>query len=503
MNDLEKIRENFKNYIRKFKTCDLLYYFSKKSIESYKKDKKAFTFIDIPCYTKYGSPLGKFPFCYGQWELVQICYYSIKFSNDYRGKSINNDSDYYSLINQNKIYDESIENIDKNMDDIKLFEHLQCITNFQFDFQTLHVSSRFNRLYEIIMNINKNDKFCKTKDVCYIDFETIFENITGIKISKFINIYFFLILLSSSIGTPYILDIIKNIQFDIELLGFTKDEILQVIEFQSRDYEFYRNSDNWNLLKCYPIVKLKSKENNYIISNIYSLLYSFPESIYWILRNYYKEIKSNDFTNYFGYCFECYLTQLFEKYNINAEKLKESKVRRIKTPDWKIETTNYIFLIEQKSALFPINTRTNTKQERFDELEKYINNNIIEAFKQLNSYQIESSDKTIIRICLTFEKIYTEENMKLIVERNMNFSSDIDLNWIVNIDEFEILIQKLSDDENDFNRIIQKKITLEKNKDKNGRNFETILKGYEYGYIHELNHFIRLGEELKNKLKNI
>ena len=81
--------------------------------------------------------------------------------------------------------------------------------------------------------------------------------------------------------------------------------------------------------------------------------------------------------------------------------------------------------------------------------------------------------------------------------------SDIDLNWIVNIDEFEILIQKLSDDENDFNRIIQKKITLEKNKDKNGRNFETILKGYEYGYIHELNHFIRLGEELKNKLKNI
>lgn len=501
MNDLEKAEENFKRYIRKFKTCDLLEYFSKKSINSYQTDKKAFTFIDVPYYSKKnGIKLGNAHFGYGQWELVQVCYYSIKFSNDFRGNSIN-ESDFYSLINENKIYDEKMENLEEPIDDLKIFEHLQCITNVQFDFQTLHVSTRFNRLYEILININKNNKYSQTKDVCYINFEKVFEDITGINIFKFINIYFFLILLSSTRKNTNIYDIIKDIGFEIEKLGFTKSDISKVIHLQSRDYNFYKKSDNWNLLKFYPIVKTTTGENNYIISNIYSLLYSFPESIYWIIRNYYNEINSSDFTIYFGYCFECYLNELFERYNINYEKLKESKTKGSKTPDWKIETTNYIFIIEQKSALFPIDTRTITKDERFDKLEAYINNNIIKAFKQLDSYPIEDSTKTIIRVCLTFEKIHAEENMKLIVERKMTFDSDIDLNWIVNIDEFEILMQKLGEDEDDFNRIIEEKISLERNKDKNGRSFERILKGYEYGYINELNHFNRLGDEFKNKFK--
>lgn len=503
MDDFDKAEERLKRYIRKFKTCELIDFFSKESIDSYQTDKKAVTVIDIPYYSqKSGIKLGSTHFCYGQWELVQVCYYAIKYSNDFRGKNVNQ-SDFYYLINENKIYDEIMEKADKFSDDVKLFEHLQCMSNIQFDFQTLHVSSRFNRLYEIMIKINKNSNYCQTKEVCYINFEKVFKEITGIEIFKFINIYFFLILLSSTRMNTNIYDIIKDIKFDIEKIGFSKKDISDVIELQSRDYEFYKNGDNWNLLKFYPIVKTKTGDNNYIISNIYSLLYSFPESIYWIIRNHYKDINSSDFTNYFGYCFECYLHQLFERYEINYNKLEESKVKGIKTPDWKVETNKYIFIIEQKSALFPISTRTSTKEERFTALESYINNNIIKAFKQLDLYSVECSSKTIIRICLAFEKIYVEENMKAIIERKMKFNSDIDLNWIVNIDEFEILMQLLNEDENKFNQIIQKKIELEKNRDKNGRSFEKILKGEEYKYIHELNHFERLEKELKTKLEKI
>lgn len=502
MNDLEKAEENLKNYVRKFKTCDLLEFFSKKSIISYQTDRKAYTFEELPRYSrKTGVKLGSTYFSYGQWELVQVCYYAIKYSNDFRGKTVEI-SDFYNLINENKIYDEIMEGAADLKDDLKLFEHLQCMSNVQFDFQTLNISSRFNRLYEIMININKNSDYCQTKEVCYIDFEKVFRDITGIEILKFINIYFFLILLSSTRKNTNIYDIIKDIKFDVERIGFSIRDILDVISFQSRDYEFYKKGDNWNLLKFYPIVKTKVGENNYIISNIYSLLYSFPDAIYWIIRNYYKKIDSSDFTIYFGYCFECYLYQLYERYNINYEKLEEINTTGIKTPDWKIETNNYIFIVEQKSSLFPINTRTTTKQERFYALESYINNNIIKAFRQLNAYSVNNSKKSVIRICLTFEKIYVEENMKSIIERKMKFNSDIDLNWILNIDEFEILMQILGEDEERFNKIIQEKINLEKNKDKNGRSFERLLKGCEYGYVNELNHFNRLGDELKDKLKN-
>lgn len=173
-------------------------------------------------------------------------------------------------------------------------------------------------------------------------------------------------------------------------------------------------------------------------------------------------------------------------------------------PDWKVETDKYIFLIEQKSSLFPIDTRTSSKKERFEKLEQYFNKSLVKGFNQLNSFKIDNTQKTIIRICLTFEKIYMEENAKRIIEEKMTFSSDINLNWIVNIDEFEILMKILSENEEEFNKIIEKKIYLEVTEDKTGRNFEKLLAGHKYDYANKvLNHFNFLGDNLKNKLKNV
>ena len=502
MTNQEKAQENYENAIRRFTTCDLLEYFSRASIEAYNDNKRAFTIVDVPYYNCRTGEKGMTKgFNYGQWDLVQICYNSIKYSNDYRGRKVDESSFYY-LLNENKIYEQALEEL-ISTDPIYLYEHLQCITNIQFDFQSLTPICRFNRMYHIFTNINQNKNYNQTNEVCYINFEQKFKEITNIDYNKFILIYSFIVLLSAGRNKTNIYDLINDIQFDVEKLGFSKEDIIAVIELQSRDYSFYKKSNNWNLLKFYPIVKTDKGTNKYIITNIFSLMLSFPDAAYWIIRNYYAEKNSNDFTNYFGICFENYLKEVLECYNINHLKLSESKKQKIKVPDWKIETDNYIFLVEQKAALFPIDTRTITKEERYKKIEEYFDKTLIKAFKQLNSYEINDTNKTVIRICLTFERIYMEENAKYIVERKMDFKTDKNLNWIVNIDEFEILMELLHNNEEKFNQIIQEKINLEVTQDKNGRNFGKILGGYKYNYTSkEINHFDKIMDYLKSKLKD-
>ena len=501
MNELERKNEEYQKFIRKYNTSSLLEFFSKKSIEAFQNDKKAFTITDVPYYNwKTGAKRVIKNFCYGQWELVQISYYAIKYSNDYRGIGVN-ESIFYQLLNENKKYDEVLENIEEGIDSIKLFEHLQCLTNVQFDFQTLQTKNKFNRMYQIMININRNKNYNQTEEVSYIDFESEFKQITGINIKKYINIYYLIIILSITRKNTNLYDLIKDIQFDVEKLGFTKEDIINVIQQESRDYNFYKQSDNWNTLKFYPIVKACKDENKYIISNMFSLLLSFPNSIYWIIRNHFNDMKSNKFTIYFGKCFEYYFNEVLDCYNIKYEKLEESKKQKVKMPDWKIETEKYIFLIEQKAALFPIDTRTTTKEERYAKIEEYFDKNLVKAFNQLNAFTVEDTNKTVIRICLTYEKIYMEENVKAILKSKMKFQSEIALNWIVNIDEIEVLIHLLSNNEKKFNELIEQKIGLERTEDLNGRNFEKILAGFTYDYtVNKINHFDKLADELKQKL---
>lgn len=285
---------------------------------------------------------------------------------------------------------------------------------------------------------------------------------------------------------PDILSIIERIDFDISSFGITKKQLLKIISFQSRKYEFYRSYDNWNILKYFPIVQT-TKESRYIVSNISALLICFSESMYWTIRNYYCEIESRNFTSYFGYCFEFYLDELFKTYNINAQKLKETNNE--KRPDWKLETEKYIFYIEQKAGLYPMETRSIISKKRLDTLNNYINLNIKKAFVQLNNYS-EKTDKKIIRICLTFEMIYFPEEVQELVLHKIKLMGEEYLNWIISINEFEKLIYMLSIDKNKFNNIIDKKIELEKNKSKDGRGFDSLLEKEKNDYIsNKINYF--------------
>src|SRR5699024_6938675 len=87
---------------------------------------------------------------------------------------------------------------------------------------------------------------------------------------------------------------------------------------------------------------------------LYNLLI---DASYWIVRNYYGQIGSQDFTNAFGVFYEKYLQDIFEYYldSSKFEKLQEDNKSAM--CDWKIETDKYIILIEQKSAIASIFTK--------------------------------------------------------------------------------------------------------------------------------------------------
>lgn len=495
MNSIIEAQERYQKVIRKFNTSNLLKYFSAKSLELYNDGKKSFVIVDVPYYNKRTGERGiSKNFNYGQWDLIQICYDSIKYSNDYRGDNVD-ESSYYYLLNEHKMYEKKIEKIE-HIDKIHLYEHLECIANVQFDFQHIPAICDFNRMYHMINNINKNIEYDQSKKVSYINLEIKLEELTKLPFGKLVNIFSLIVLIfmsGKSLNSKELVDMVQRI-------GCTKEDLEIILELISKDYAFYKNTDNWNMLRFNPIVKTK---NEYIVTNIFALSMFLPNFLYWTIRNYYRDIKSDEFNIYFGVCFENYLNEIMKFYNIKYERLKESKKKNIKMPDWKIETNKYIFLVEQKATLFPIGARITTDENRYKCIESFLENCLIKGFRQLNSYHVTDTDKTVIRICLTLERIHIDEIVKEIIEEKNIFNSDKDLNWIVNISHFEILMEILSTDEDKFDKIIENKIELEKNKDTNGRNFEKILGGYKYNYVSkEINHFDEIIKNIVEKLKN-
>ena len=495
---MDRELEEYRQIIRKYPTYQVLEYFFNESVDIFNNYNNGIRWDNVPIYNKrFGRKTQECSFNVAQWDLVEACFYSIKYSNDYRSNVVDENT-FYRILNETRMISEKLESSSMPKENY-LYKHLICIGNMEFDYEIPNIKNKFNRLYHIMLSINNNSKYDQTKKVCYINFKNKFYEITGIDYEKYIKCYMLLVLLSTARKESNLMSLVDSIEFDANRLEFNKDEMKAIIKFQSRDYSFYREYDNWNILKYYPIVQLDKYNNKYIVSNISSLLISFSEFMYWSIRNYYKDINSRDFTSYFGHCFEYYLDDFLGYYKINHTKLDEGTDKK---PDWKIETQKYIILVEQKAALYPIDTRVITFENRIDKLNEYLNNNIKNAFVQLNNYDINSS-KTIIRICLTFENIYLEELIQdLILPNVSNIKGERYLNWIVPINDFEKLIILLNMSEEKFNNIISKKIELERSSNKDGRGFDKLLSSYRNDYIDNvIDYFGKITDDLKNALK--
>lgn len=490
--------ENFKKKLRQFPTYLLLEEFSVISMEIFNHYQNATKFIKINYLDENNKPQNC-DFSISQWDLIEVGFHSIIFGNDYRNKKID-ENNFLDLLNLHKHFSEGKENVDSfKGDDIYL--QLICMANMQFDFQSMPIKNKFNRFYHILTTINQNADYDQTDKVSYIDFSKKFNEITGFELENYTKCFLIIVLLSMKQKNPNIMELINEIEFDInKVFKIEKIELMNIIEHQSKDYSYYKQFDNWNILKYYPIVKSDKYKEKYIISNLSSLVINIYNNIYWNIRNHYAELNSRKFTTYFGYCFECYLEEVFSYYEIDAHKIAINNKQ--KSPDWIFESENYCFLIEQKATLFPIDTKTIVSTSRFEKLNNFLKTVVVKGIKQLDEYN-PNTKKEVIRICLLLDDIHMEELIEELSFKKFTLKNQRELTWITSIEVFEKMIKLLSSDEKEFERLIDVKIHLEKIKYNKGRSLEKIFSNVENDYIKkEINHFNEIIDKIKEKIED-
>lgn len=485
--------DEYVKFIRKFAVYDVLEYISNESYDISKNYDGEVKYEKIYTFNKKTKEAIQRTLIITQWDLLEASFNAIVYGTDYRSKKFKRE-DFIEYINLTKKNNEQLEKANEFKEE-DLIAHIICLLNKQIPYQNKMTLSGFNRLYHIMLVINKDKKYDQTHQVNYIDFESKFLEITGMEMKKFIICYLNISLLSLIRYKEDILDIPEVVFPFLGKVGITKNDIVKAIKLQSCQYEFYKKEyTNSNILMGYPIVRSERFKDKYIITNYSALNINLSTVVYWIIKNYYHEKKSSAFTEYFGHCFEFYLSDFFNSYDIKATKIKETSK---KMPDWILETNKYIFLIEQKSGLLPIDVKSNTAEKRFKALQKYITDNFYNTFEQLNNYT-PSSNKITIRMCLTFENIYGTEEIQSIVLKKYEDKEDYHLNWIICIDDFEKLFNLYTKDEIEFNKIIENKIELKRNKDNNGRNFGKLLNNLPNDYaLNKINYIDIIIENLK------
>lgn len=402
------------------------------------------------------------------WDLVDLSYYAVKNTSDYREKNISLNN-FYELVNEYRGFSEKKDiKLDSIEKDKMSFYIMYVLSQKQFWYQeTYNNIELFNRNIDILINIQK------VVD-SRIDIDEVVMDEIGISKDKYINIS----LLLFGIGLKNS-EISKNLfgKENLQLINCNKEEIYKFLNYYSSNYEEIRKSalkENHFLVK--PIVKTNS--GKYIIVNTFLLLRLLSDGLYWVVRNYYFNKKSSIFVNEFGIYFEKYVEQLFKECLVKGtfNKIDESGIE--KKADWKIETEEYILLIEQKSILASIMLK-----RQYPDLNLLLNYiyKYEEAFEQLNSSENrllnqEKINKPILKLVLFYDSLYNTETVKdEIVKKRGNLKQD-ENTYFISIRELEILVYLLKNNPNDFKIVMNEKLKREKENSNDGKGFDIILR---------------------------
>lgn len=244
------------------------------------------------------------------------------------------------------------------------------------------------------------------------------------------------------------------------------------------DYNYYRGASfPNNPLFFKPIIKTST--NRFLISNAFIWARKFYEGIYWLLRDKYMKQQSQQFINNFGEYYEKYIEKVLGYYLPTSQYEKVTDGERRKA-DWLIHTDEYILIVEQKSCLMTISLKE--EYPSLMQLDKYLSN-FIEAYQQLADTEkyLGKSNKIIIKLILHFDKFYLgealiKERVNRLIEDHLH---DLSNYYFIETEEFEKLMQVLSEDEATFNKIVKTKIEYEDNVPiSEGREFIHVINKY-------------------------
>lgn len=450
------MKELLRKQLRKYKLDELLKLISQLTINLY-LNKRPLNEYHKTFYT------GKFPrkitFTLSAFELLTLSYMAIQNTNDHLTSKIPNIDNIIELIYTQREYEElkrkQIErqlNASDNTDQI-LLGHMNEQLWFQDIVKYKELLYRYLR-NSILLNIIPKKFHPK------LDIDNEFIKHTGLDISVFTNhlfcLFFYLLSTNSTFKYQELIDKFKIVPNSISETNMSK-----CLNFFSEKYKYYYNDKNYNRLYYKPIVI--TDDNNYIISNAFVLAQKIYDGIYWIIRDIYLHKDSKVFMSEFGKYFESYVDLLLKFYlnDKSYERIVEDNINI--RADWKIETKKYTIIIEQKAVQLKSNLKT--RYLDLNEFDKYLGY-FVKSYNQINKtiidYKLENSN--IIKLTLHYENIYLSESIvkKRLLKKLKLSQDDANHYYLIGIDEFELLMQVLSENEEIFNNIIEEKISIDK-----------------------------------------
>ena len=491
-------RSHLETQIGKFKLDDLLILNATLSRELFLK---GHAFEDVEVQVNRGTFTQKVIQYLTGWGLSDLSYLAIMNSNNYRS-TIPNRGDVILLNNllgeyTNNLAQQRMEVLEKA--DVKA-HILFGLSQKQFWYQEIagnrKLINNFLR-YFILLDQIPSKYFPKRTQP-----KSDLMRLTGFNIRDFSQLI--LAVWAYVLTTSVVLRITVSKDLKEVIPLWTEDNTYKCIRVFTGDYEFYRKP--WhanNPLFFKPIIE--TANNMFIVSNVFILARKFYEGIYWLIREDYKAQNSQTFTNDFGDYYEKYIEEILTYYlqQHPFEKVKKGKGRQA---DWLIHTKNYLLVIEQKSCLMTVALKE--EYPSMPTLDKYLEK-FAEAYMQIENTAsgLEEKGKKIVKLVLHFEKFYVAE--AVLKERVNKLCSgqvkDVSNYFLIDTGVFEGLIQALSEDENVFNKIVEKKIEYESRLPPGeGREFKHIINTYyktrSIKYLDNYKHYFdRLFGDLKEE----
>ena len=416
------------------------------------------------------------------WNLISLAYRAILYSNDYRGETIIEDQEVFLLIDFLTAYEQDLESkmidlLKKSSDWENEFAlYIKGFSGEQFHFQT-DFRSFDNAARELYILFE-----CKPERLPEIDVKTIVQEEIGLDWKQVLCSLF--LAWGHSLVSPSVFDIGAWIKWDDRL---SLKDFETVIQRYTTTYEEIKQDENHiERQQIYIRPFIKTQKSGTLSVSPYSNLFLYEHSVLWIVRDYYKKKHNQKFTSDFGYYFEEYVQRLFTYYDIPASRVPEDP--KEKRADWAIDLCGYHFLIEQKSAVIGLVVKQPNPD--INRMIDYIKRNYFDAFMQLSTTEKLFSEKECIKIVLTYEDYLYEWNNDVLFSMKDHPVEDDGLFWLVNINEFEMLLQLYFENKQSFVELVEEKVKRGKNHSAEGRSIELLLS--QYG-IHE-NKYVKNGQ---------
>ena len=460
--------EDVRKALRNYPTDVILKRICKEGIEFEKSAKKSDVrrtkWVEYQVFNTQKRAYEKREILIATWNLIDLAYYAVMASNDYRGDPEISDTEFYVLADAvtgftQKREDEQLDTIESGSKEV--FMRLWGFAGEQFKVQDIHKAFNIAGRELYILFVSSKKTIGKTLDI-----PELVKAETGFDWQKIICVLF-LAWVYFSDNCVYSDSALANM--NPELLS--KSEFLTIIERYSIDYDGIRNSElGRQVFYTRPYIITQKKELLGI--SPYLNLCIYEHCVFWIVREFFRKQNSQTFTDFFGSCFEKYFEELLEcsLERSEFEKIPEGKDFRA---DWRLEIDGFRFLVEQKSSIMRLNIKQ--QETNIGSIKEFAKKVIIKAVDQLDRTEKEFEDGPYIKIVLLYDDYLMPAIIEQVFEMDECNVENDGRYWLASIEEMEILLSLCQNQRDVFDAVIREKNHREMTHSNLGRSLLQLL----------------------------